>query len=262
MTSTWLPDAFDATAVTDPATTAQRQQAQQQGLIAQIVTLPFRFLGVLIGSLFLAVLIEWVGMMILWPDQGWHHAQAMLHHETDQLAADFFDSLLVHEPAHTAQVWLDAAYRLVFVKTGLLVWIRDTDAQTHANSVRGTDLHHYLGLVAVHLEDYLLAALYTGLTFLVRLLVLIMVLPLFVVAAFTGFVDGLVRRDIRRFGAGRESGFLHHRAKATMMPLAMFPWIAYLALPVSVNPLLVLLPCAVLLGLSVDVTIGSFKKYL
>jgi integrating conjugative element membrane protein (TIGR03747 family) len=246
----------------DPATTAQRQQAQQQGLIAQILTMPLRFLGVLIGSLFLAVLIEWVGMVILWPGQGWHHAQAMLHHETHQLAADFFDSLLVHEPAHTAQVWLDAAYRAVCVKTGLLAWIHDADAQTHANSTHGTDLRHYLGLVAVHLEDYLLAALYTGLTFLVRLLVLIMVLPLFIVAAFTGFVDGLVRRDIRRFGAGRESGFLHHRAKATMMPLAVFPWIAYLDLPISMNPLLVLLPCAVLLGVSVDVAIGSFKKYL
>ena len=248
--------------MTDPATTAQRQQVQQQGLIAQILTLPFRFVGVLIGSLFLAVLIEWAGMLILWPDQGWHHAQAMLHHETDQLAANFFDSLLVHEPAHTAQMWLDAAYRLIFVKTGLLAWIRDADAQTHANSTRGTDLRRYLGLVAMHLEDYLLAALYTGLTFLVRLLVLIMVLPLFIVAAFTGLVDGLVRRDIRRFGAGRESGFLHHRAKATMMPLAVFPWIAYLALPVSMNPLLVLLPCAALLGLSVGVTIGTFKKYL
>lgn len=149
----------------DPATTAQRQQTQQQGLIAQILTLPFRFLG---------VLIEWVGMLILWPAQGWHHAQAMLHHETNQLAADFFDSLLVHEPAHAAQVWLDAAYRLVFVKTGLLAWIRDADAQTHANSMKGADLPHYLGVVAVHLKDYLLAALYTGLTFLVRLLVLIM----------------------------------------------------------------------------------------
>lgn len=248
--------------MTDPATTAQRQQAQQQGLIAQTLTLPFRFVGVLIGSLFLAVLIEWAGMLILWPDQGWHHAQAMLHYETDQLAADFFDSLLVHEPAHTAQVWLDATYRLIFVKTGLLAWIRDADAQTHANSMKGADLRHYLGLIAVHVEDYLLAALYTGLTFLVRLLVLIMVLPLFIVAAFTGFVDGLVRRDIRRFGAGRESGFLHHRAKATMMPLAVFPWIVYLALPVSVNPLLMLLPCAILLGLSVSVTAGTFKKYL
>jgi len=107
----------------------------------------------------------------------------------------------------------------------------------------------------------MLAALYTGLTFLVRLLVLVMVLPLFIIAVFTGFIDGLVRRDTRRFGVGRESVFLHHRTKATVMLIAVFPWIAYLARPVSVNPLLVLLPCAVLFGLSVDVTIGTFKKY-
>jgi hypothetical protein len=45
-----------------------------------------------------------------------------------------------------------------------------------------------------------------------------------VLAAFVGLVDGLVRRDVRRFGAGRESGFLHHRAKAALAPLAMPPW--------------------------------------
>ncbi len=64
-------------------------------------------------------------------------------------------------------------------------------------------------------------------------------------------VDGLVRRDIRRFGAGRESGFISHRARASLIPLAVLPWVTYLALPVSVNPLLILLPSAALLGLAV-----------
>ncbi len=54
-------------------------------------------------------------------------------------------------------------------------------------------------------------------------------------AAFVGLVDGLVRRDIRRFGAGRESGFIYHRARAGLIPLAVLPWVAYLALPVSVT---------------------------
>lgn len=81
-------------------------------------------------------------------------------------------------------------------------------------------------------------------------------------AAFVGFVDGLVRRDVRRFGAGRESGFLYHRAKASLMPLAVLPWVIYLALPISVHPLLVLLPAAAMLGLAMNLTAGSFKKYL
>lgn len=98
--------------------------------------------------------------------------------------------------------------------------------------------------------------------FIVRLMVLVLTLPLFLMAAFVGLVDGLVRRDIRRFGAGRESGFIYHRAKASLMPLAVLPWVIYLALPVSISPLLILLPSAVLLGLATNIAAGSFKKYL
>ncbi|WP_348260059.1 TIGR03747 family integrating conjugative element membrane protein, partial [Salmonella enterica] len=91
-----------------------------------------------------------------------------------------------------------------------------------------------IGLVYVNVESYLIAAAYTTLVFLVRLLVLCLTLPLFLMAAFVGLVDGLVRRDIRRFGAGRESGFIYHRARARLIPLAVLPWETYLALPVSV----------------------------
>ena len=119
-----------------------------------------------------------------------------------------------------------------------------------------------LAHAVVYLERYMLAGFYTLATFLLRLLVLAMTLPLFVLAALTGLVDGLVRRDLRRFCAGRESGFLYQRARATIMPLAVLPWVVYLALPVSLHPLWILLPTAVMLALAVDVTVGSFKKYL
>ncbi|MBN0364558.1 TIGR03747 family integrating conjugative element membrane protein, partial [Pseudomonas aeruginosa] len=111
-------------------------------------------------------------------------------------------------------------------------------------------------------ESYLIAAAFTTLTFLVRLLVLVLTLPLIFTAAFVGLIDGLVRRDVRRFGAGRESGFIYHRAKASLMPLAVLPWATYLALPISVHPLVILLPSAALLWMAVSLTAGSFKKYL
>lgn len=76
------------------------------------------------------------------------------------------------------------------------------------------DFRYYIGLVYVNVESYyLIAAAYTVLVFLVRLLVLCLMLPLFLMAAFVGFVDGLVRRDIRRFGAGRESGLFTARRR-------------------------------------------------
>ncbi|MGR0116420.1 TIGR03747 family integrating conjugative element membrane protein [Ralstonia pseudosolanacearum] len=249
--------------MSDPAVAAQRAQQRQQGAIASLITLPFRFFGVLCGSLLLCIVIECVGMHLFWPEAGWHHAQTMLNHELDQFSASFTRSALVQEPGRTARALVEHAYDLIFVKSGLLDWIRGASAQAGAGVGNRThDFRYYMALVCVHLEAYLIASAYTVLTFVVRFFVLVLTLPLFLLTAFVGFVDGLVRRDIRRFGAGRESGFLYHRAKASLMPLAVLPWVAYLALPISVHPLVILLPCAALLGVVMDITAASFKKYL
>lgn len=246
-----------------PAIAAQRQQDRQQGLLAGLLTLPFRFFGVLCGSLFLCIVIECVGLHFFWPEEGWHHAQNMLNHERVLVSESFTRSMLVQEPGRSAQHLVELAYDWLFVKSGLLDWIRDAAAKSHAGAQsQAHDFCHYLGLIYVHIESYVIASAYTVLVFLVRLLVLTLTLPLFLLAAFIGLVDGLVRRDVRSFGAGRESGFVYHRARATLMPLAVLPWVIYLALPVSVHPLLVLLPSAVLLGGAVDIAAATFKKYL
>jgi hypothetical protein len=51
-------------------------------------------------------------------------------------------------------------------------------------------------------------------------------------------------------------------AKKAGLPLLVLTWVLYLALPFSLHPTLVVLPFAVLFGLSVTVTAGTFKKYL
>ncbi|WP_348648055.1 MULTISPECIES: TIGR03747 family integrating conjugative element membrane protein [Pseudomonas] len=122
--------------------------------------------------------------------------------------------------------------------------------------------HRINPLAVKHHFRYGLAAVYAALTFLARILILILTLPLFLMAVFTGLIDGLVRRNLRRFGAGRESGFIYHRAKRMIVPLWIAPWIIYPALPMTVSPLLVLLPSAAALGVVVSISAGSFKKYL
>ncbi|WP_191833826.1 TIGR03747 family integrating conjugative element membrane protein [Pseudomonas fluorescens] len=247
----------------DPANTTQRQQAQQRGLIASLVTLPLRMLGVLLGSLLLSIIIECVGMHWFWPEQGWRHAQGMLNYELNHLSTHFTRSAVVQEPGRTAQQIVEGAYEWIFVRTGLLDWMSQASARSRAASHSDTrDVRFYLSQVYVWSESYLIAAAFTVLTFIVRLLVLVLTLPLFILAAFVGLVDGLVRRDVRKFGAGRETSFVYHRAKAALMPLAVLPWIIYLTLPISVHPLLVLLPCAALLGMVVCITASTFKKHL
>lgn len=249
--------------MSDPASTAQRQQQRRQGLIATAISLPLRLFGVLIASLMLSILIECVGMHLFWKDQGWCHAQSMLQYELGHLSNHFTRSAIVQEPGRTAHRLVETGYEWVFVKTGLLDKMNDTAERARApGQGQSRDFRYFISQVYVWAERYLIAAAFITLTFMVRLLVLVLTLPLVLTAVFVGLVDGLVRRDVRKFGAGRESGFVYHRAKASLLPLAILPWVIYLAMPVSVHPLLILLPSAALLGLAVSLTAGSFKKYL
>jgi integrating conjugative element membrane protein (TIGR03747 family) len=250
--------------MSDPAVAVQRQQVRQQGLIAGLVTLPFRFFGVLCGSLLLCIVIECIGMHFFWPEQGWRHAQGMLRLRAgSQVSENFTRSVLVQEPGRSAHRLIEQGLRLaVREERSAGLDTRRLDAGRAGATSQAKDFRYYIGLVYVHVESYLIAAAYTTLVFLVRLLVLTLTLPLFLMAAFVGLVDGLVRRDVRRFGAGRESGFVYHRARASLMPLAVLPWVTYLALPVSVHPLLILLPSAALLGVAVCIAAATFKKYL
>ena len=104
----------------DAASTAQREQNQRQGLIVGTITLPFRLLGVLIGSLLFSIVVECVGMHLFWPDQGWRHAQGMLDYELNHLSTHFTRSAVVQEPGRTAHQLVEGAYQWLFVKTGLL----------------------------------------------------------------------------------------------------------------------------------------------
>lgn len=247
----------------DLADNAKQQQAREQSWLGSVISFPFRFFGVMFMSLGGAIVVEWACMYFFWPEAGWHHARSMLDHELGWLSQGFLQSVIIQEPGHTAMWLVQLAYDVLVVKSGLLHWLDNakviSDQGPRSN---GFDVQYLIGAGATKVQDYTLAALYTVLVFCVRLVILTLAIPLFAMTAFVGLVDGLVRRDLRRFGSGRESSYLYHKARATMAPLITIPWSLYLALPFSVSPLLVLLPCAALLGLSVSITSASFKKYL
>jgi hypothetical protein len=100
----------------------------------------------------------------------------MLHYELGQLSNHFTRSVVVQEPGRTAHRLVDTGYDWLFVKLGLLDCIarppraqpvrparapgrQGTSATTSARSTSGR-------------ESYLIAAAFTTLVFLVRLLVL------------------------------------------------------------------------------------------
>jgi len=76
-----------------------------------------------------------------------------------------------------------------------------------------------------------------------------------------GAIDGIVQRDLNRWRGGRELGQRYHLAKSFIAPGLSLPWIVYLAWPTPVQPVLIILPFAVFVGLVVAITTATFKKY-
>ncbi len=244
------------------ASLSTRSDPRRRTFVGRLVALPLQAFGILCGSLLLSILIECIGVHWFWPEESWHHAQQMFEFELGQLSSEFTQSLMSPSPARDAEHFIERAFEMLFVDSGLLEKAAELAERAREHAAQGGGLKHFTTALHLDLETYVRASFYTVLTFLARLAVLTLTLPLVVLSAFVGFVDGLVRRDIRRFGAVYESGFVHHRARAFILPLALLPWVAYLALPVSVHPLAILLPSAALLGLAVNLTAASFKKYL
>lgn len=116
--------------------------------------------------------------------------------------------------------------------------------------------------VATVIRCAILSAGNVTLTFLLRLAILLQALPLFALIIVVGLIDGLVRRDLRRFGAGHKSGFVYHHAKRMISSSLIATGLAWLAVPFFFKPSYMLVPSAVITALSVSLVLGAFKKYI
>ena len=88
-------------------------------------------------------------------------------------------------------------------------------------------------------------------------------MPAFVLACLLGAVDGLVRRDLRRWGGGRESSLVYHRAKRFALWSLTGGFGLYLSWPFGgFNPAYMVLIFTALVAISLSTTLATFKKYL
>lgn len=153
----------------------------------------------------------------------------------------------------------DKTYNILFEFTRIADFIEWVRAPPGPNeSGLRTRIHAVFRPVAA----YVLAAMQVTQVFSVRLAILMLAMPVFGLFSVVAIVDGLVKRDLRRWGGGRESSFVYHWAKRSALLLLVLTWVVYLALPFSLHPSFVVLPFATLFALSVAVTASTFKKYL
>ncbi len=204
-------------------------------------------------SLLISIAVEWIGLTFWWPEEGAQHAIRMYEAELAMLTGDLGQSVFIRDPTSFAGVlvyWVETAWRASGLLS-LIDWMGTPSSNKHS-------LHNLIH--AAH--EYAVATVFVTLVFAVRMAILILSLPLFVLFGLVGFIDGLVERDLRRFSAGRESAYVFHIAKRAMMPMVVLAWAIYLSLPFSLHPALVIIPFAVIFALSVGIAASSFKKYL
>ena len=97
---------------------------------------------------------------------------------------------------------------------------------------------------------------------LIKLMGLFLALPLFALTMTAGLVDGLNQRFIRTASLGRESSYMFHRLNHYFKRGLLVLLMVWLAIPISITPVLMFVPISILLGLMVSITASRFKKYL
>ncbi len=242
----------------------QPAQPRKHGLLYNLFWgWPWALVGMLLASLLVSLVIEYVGMAFFWPELGAAHSEAVMTTELGYLSSEFKRSLLLSDPSVTVTHWIRVAYQWTFVDSGFLDWVHQMyERQANSQNAVARELNSWSGWLASFLKDYLLATVYVTVITLVRVTILVLSIPLFILVLLVALTEGLGRRDVRRYGAGYESSFVYHHAKRMVKPAVYIPCMLYLSWPSAVYPNLLLLPAAILLGIAVTVTTASFKKYL
>jgi len=243
-----------AEAVADPRRTDVRR-----GLVSKGLTTVAQGIKWLLFSLLFSIVVEWAGMVLWWPEQGLEHSRTMLSKEISYLDTDFRRSIVTSDPARFAKEVADGTHHYLFEFTGVVAFIHwvSPSPRPGEQGMRPT-LHKIYRPVA----EFVIAAMQVTQVFSVRLAILSLATPVFLLFSLVALVDGLVQRDLRRWGGGRESSFVYHYAKKAVLPLVVITWVTYLALPFSLHPTFIVLPFAALFAFAVAVTASTFKKYI
>lgn len=198
-----------------------------QGPIGWLLSLAGRFIGLVIGTLVLRVVLELAGLYFWWPQEADRHVFQVMKQEHTELVL----ALQSHPLGNEILVQLEKGANCVLMANRLL-------------------------------QKPFIALAYTLVSFMQRLVWLAAMLPLLCLCAVIGLTEGLVRRDLRRFGSGLESTFLHRYVIRSGSSVATTLWVFYLAQPLFLPAILLLLPAALWPGITVWMAAGSFKRWL
>lgn len=199
---------------------------------------------VTIFGIIIAVIVEWAGMSLFWRDEAETHALNGFIY-----SVSWFSTNVDNQYGYMVLEWFNKHINL----------------QSLALALQENDVSN--GVVAVinsfgdFIRVYLAAAIFIILTYIVKLSVVILFMPIVVLTTLLVIVDGLVLRDLRKFKAGNDSGRKYRLAKALVWPTFVGTWFIFLILPISLHPAIILIPLTLLYGYMVRTQIFRITKY-
>ena len=219
----------------------------------------FKSISFVIGTFFLATLLEWFGMHLWWQSASEDRLYQRTQHEIQKIESTVGANFDRH--------WFRRVYSYVSTLSDRVIvpleqhldfQQRELEHSPQSMSAIGSavvQIQHSINRHSSVALEVFHAWLFRLLTFIFGI---VSVLPLVVV----GLIDGLVRREIRRWSGGRESAWLFVFAIKSLVPSLAVIWALYVLWPWHLPFLWINSLMGVCWGCALTMALAKFKKYL
>lgn len=241
------------------------EKAETIGPVELLIKISFALLSITLTSWFVGMAIEIGGSMFFWKGQGIPHAQAVVKQDLEYIAAAP-RSLLVPDTVDFSLKLL-GYIRRPYERFGVIRWYQNSRTpyaepagQVINPALRG--LRVATAKASTLMSEWAVISMLVAQEVALRLSIAAYAMPAFVMACLMGVIDGLVRRDRRRWTGDRESSFVYHHSKRYTAWAVTGGFSLYLAWPFpGFNPAYMVLVFTVLVAGFLSTTVSAFKKY-
>ncbi len=243
-----------------------------RGPVELILEVMFGLLFVALFAWFVGLVIEVGGSFTIWKQQGpVEHSRRLVDQDLGYIAAAPRSLLIDDTEAFARRIigWVAWPYER-FGVVRFYERMHQADAAPAAAEAKPAGkrrLNQGLGnatrSVMTVASRWAVVSMHVAQDVVLRLSVALFALPAFALACIVGTVDGLVRRDLRRWRGGRESSFVYHHAKRYTGWALTGGFGLYLTWPFGgFNPAYMVLVFTVLVAATLSTTVAAFKKYV
>ncbi len=241
-------------------------RARTRGPVEMVFEAVITLIFMTLFAWFIGLTIEVAGNYTFWNGKGVEHSRHLVAQDIGYIASAP-RSLLIDD-THSFAVRLGKLVALPYERFKVQQWhdrlqALDKAPRARGKAGQGQSIRNASVTLGTHLSQWVLMSMYVAQDVVLRLSVAVFALPAFLLACLVGVVDGLVRRDLRRWQGGRESSFVYHHAKRWAGWALTGGFGLYLSWPFGgFNPAYMILVFTVLVAATLSTTVASFKKYV